>query len=267
MPPENEVSEVATPTLSGPISVDASGITVVGATDHERLVSYLVDFYTKAMSSAGSPKTMVFGSAALLDQIEASDSTDSIKPHLWLVELAEDNPRAPAPSAAMLRHDSFLHIGQRLVGASGCFTAKQVHDQATVGKHVAGGAIAPTVEALFEEIASDLLSDPAADLQLLMFPSSRLHVHFEGNVVTEDFIKWWGIPNLEREVTARRDFPDGPFLFGLEAQGHIPTVEAALAEGVDWREIGRRIGWDGETARTYYERYLARTKQQDGKRV
>lgn len=47
--------------------------------------------------------------------------------------------------------------------------------------------------------------------------------------------------------------------FGLEAQGHIPAVEAALAEGADWQEIGRRIGWDGDTAKTYYERHLART--------
>lgn len=46
--------------------------------------------------------------------------------------------------------------------------------------------------------------------------------------------------------------------FGLEAQGHIQTVEAALAEGADWQEIGQRINWDGETAKSYYERYLAR---------
>ena len=51
---------------------------------------------------------------------------------------------------------------------------------------------------------------------------------------------------------------DQRVLFGLEAQGHIPTVEAALSEGTDWQEIGRRIGWDGETARQYYERHLAR---------
>ena len=48
-------------------------------------------------------------------------------------------------------------------------------------------------------------------------------------------------------------------VFGLEAQGHIPTIEVALAEGADWKEIGRRINWHGETAKTYYERYLARS--------
>lgn len=51
---------------------------------------------------------------------------------------------------------------------------------------------------------------------------------------------------------------DAPIAFGLEAQGHIPAVEAALAEGADWQEIGRRVGWDGETAKAYYERHLAR---------
>lgn len=49
-----------------------------------------------------------------------------------------------------------------------------------------------------------------------------------------------------------------PVAFGLEAQGHIQTIEAALAEGADWQEIGRRINWDGETAKSYYERHLAR---------
>lgn len=59
--------------------------------------------------------------------------------------------------------------------------------------------------------------------------------------------------------------PDVRIVFGLEAQGHIPAVEAALAEGADWQEIGRRIGWDGETARTYYERHLARLATTEGK--
>lgn len=57
---------------------------------------------------------------------------------------------------------------------------------------------------------------------------------------------------------------DAPIVFGLEAQGHIPAVEAALSEGADWQEIGRRIGWDGETAKTYYERHLARKATTEG---
>jgi hypothetical protein len=61
---------------------------------------------------------------------------------------------------------------------------------------------------------------------------------------------------------------DGPKIriaFGLEAQGHIPAVEAALAEGADWQEIGRRIGWDGNTAKGYYERHVARLATTEGK--
>lgn len=58
---------------------------------------------------------------------------------------------------------------------------------------------------------------------------------------------------------------DARIAFGLEAQGHIPAVEAALAEGADWQEIGRRIGWDGQTAKTYYERHLARLATTEGK--
>jgi len=52
--------------------------------------------------------------------------------------------------------------------------------------------------------------------------------------------------------------PSVRIAFGLEAQGHIPTVEAMLADGLDWPAIGRRIGWHGETAKQYYERHLAR---------
>ena len=47
--------------------------------------------------------------------------------------------------------------------------------------------------------------------------------------------------------------------FGLEAQGHIPTIEALLADGADWEAIGKAIGWHGPTARQYWERHLART--------
>jgi hypothetical protein len=43
--------------------------------------------------------------------------------------------------------------------------------------------------------------------------------------------------------------PDVPVVFGLRAQGHIPTVRAMLRAGRSWEEIGREIGWDGDTAR------------------
>lgn len=49
-----------------------------------------------------------------------------------------------------------------------------------------------------------------------------------------------------------------PVLFGLEAQGHIPTIEKMLAENKTWDEIGKNIGWMPDTAQEHYERYLKR---------
>ncbi len=49
-----------------------------------------------------------------------------------------------------------------------------------------------------------------------------------------------------------------PFLFGLVAQGHIPTIEKMLADGKDWTAIGVAIGWCGNTAKEHYERYQKR---------
>lgn len=46
-----------------------------------------------------------------------------------------------------------------------------------------------------------------------------------------------------------------PIVFGLRAQGHIPTVERMLAEGASWDEIGKEIGWDGAAAQRFYEEY------------
>lgn len=51
---------------------------------------------------------------------------------------------------------------------------------------------------------------------------------------------------------------DVPIVFGLVAQGHIPTVERMLAEGKTWDEIGAEIGWLPETSREHYERYRER---------
>lgn len=43
-------------------------------------------------------------------------------------------------------------------------------------------------------------------------------------------------------------------LFGLRAQGHVPTIEKMLAEGASWEEIGKAISWDPATAKDFYER-------------
>jgi hypothetical protein len=44
-------------------------------------------------------------------------------------------------------------------------------------------------------------------------------------------------------------------LFGLRAQGHIPTIECMLGEGKSWDEIGQAISWCPKTAKEHYERY------------
>ncbi len=49
-----------------------------------------------------------------------------------------------------------------------------------------------------------------------------------------------------------------PVLFGLEAQGHIPTIEQMLSENKTWDEIGKTIGWLPDTAQEHYERYKKR---------
>lgn len=55
---------------------------------------------------------------------------------------------------------------------------------------------------------------------------------------------------------------DTPVLFGLEQQGHIPTIENMLREGRDWPFIGRAINWEPSTAKAFYERYLERRASQ-----
>ena len=68
-------------------------------------------------------------------------------------------------------------------------------------------------------------------------------------------------------------------VFGLEAQGHIPTIERIIKRWNDsyardypknplnmiyqehvWQEIGREIGWSPFTACLYYFRYLENSK-------
>lgn len=48
--------------------------------------------------------------------------------------------------------------------------------------------------------------------------------------------------------------------FGLEAQGHIPTIERILSElgtsNESWTIIGKKIGWHPLTACAHYLRYV-----------
>ena len=52
------------------------------------------------------------------------------------------------------------------------------------------------------------------------------------------------------------EIENAPVVFGLVAQGHIPTIERLIDEGKQWDEIGSAIGWCPITAREHFERYL-----------
>lgn len=45
-------------------------------------------------------------------------------------------------------------------------------------------------------------------------------------------------------------------VWGLKAQGHIPTIEKMLDQGSGWNDIARSIGWETETAKRHYHAYL-----------
>lgn len=59
------------------------------------------------------------------------------------------------------------------------------------------------------------------------------------------------------------DIGNPVIVFGLAAQGHIPTIEKMLSDGSHWSEIGKTIGWDACTARDYYERYCCSKDDDD----
>ena len=52
------------------------------------------------------------------------------------------------------------------------------------------------------------------------------------------------------------DLLNQPVLFGLKAQGHIPTIESMLKEQKSWEEIGKNINWCTETAKKHYQWHL-----------
>lgn len=55
-------------------------------------------------------------------------------------------------------------------------------------------------------------------------------------------------------------------VFGLAAQGHLPTIERMIDENKSWDDIGQAIGWCPKTAQRHYLQYLRQqqTKVQDG---
>jgi hypothetical protein len=54
-----------------------------------------------------------------------------------------------------------------------------------------------------------------------------------------------------------KDILNVEVVFGLVAQGHIPTIEYLLASGEGWAYIGKVIGWEPDTVRRHYKAYLA----------
>ena len=53
-------------------------------------------------------------------------------------------------------------------------------------------------------------------------------------------------------------------LFGLKAQGHLPTIEKMLKDGATWKEIGKKIGWCPETGKKDYERHVKYVQKRGG---
>ena len=50
---------------------------------------------------------------------------------------------------------------------------------------------------------------------------------------------------------------------GLEAQGHIPTIEQMLRDGATWSDISLAIGWDAKTAARHYLWYIQRLAREE----
>ncbi len=57
------------------------------------------------------------------------------------------------------------------------------------------------------------------------------------------------------------ELKNAPMLFGLEAQGHIPTINRMLKAGASWEEIGRAIGWCPKTTEEHYGWYLEKKEE------
>jgi len=64
----------------------------------------------------------------------------------------------------------------------------------------------------------------------------------------------WAVRKPTTPTQQEKEVTDLRLAFGLRAQGHLPTVERMLAEGLAWDEIGIAIGWCPKTAAEYYGR-------------
>lgn len=87
--------------------------------------------------------------------------------------------------------------------------------------------------------------------------------------------------NPIKELFKKADEKGLKVVFGLEAQGHIPTIEAIIKRKQEhynksfpddytnvmyakhvWDEIGKKIGWCSFTACLYYFRYLDKNRNE-----
>jgi hypothetical protein len=55
------------------------------------------------------------------------------------------------------------------------------------------------------------------------------------------------------ELRIVKELQNAPVAFGLDAQGHLPTIEQMLAGKKTWAEIANQIGWDEITLRAHWQ--------------
>jgi len=56
----------------------------------------------------------------------------------------------------------------------------------------------------------------------------------------------------EMEVKIEDELLNAPVVFGLRAQGHIPTIKKMLSEGQSWDAIAAKIGWCRDVLKQHY---------------
>jgi len=71
---------------------------------------------------------------------------------------------------------------------------------------------------------------------------------------------------MKKEEVESKENENGLIIkFGLEKQGHIPTIERLLNETgsneYTWQKIGKEIGWCHTTAAYWYISYLLTAKK------
>jgi hypothetical protein len=129
--------------------------------------------------------------------------------------------------------------------------------------------VSNTLQAFIEHIDSDCAASGCmCDLRgevCSQYISNTLH-DFESGLclLKASFTK--GVPKekMKIEVETGPDYiMNAPVVFGLQRQGHIPTIEKMLKEGATWEEIGKEIGWCAETAKEHYIWFILKKKEEE----